>query len=173
MTQAMNPYLPEYEYIPDGEPYVFGDRVYLFGSHDRAGGRVFCLNDYVCWSAPVDDLGDWRYEGVIYRRSQDPSNRLGLRLLFAPDVERGPDGRFYLYYGFDFMGMLGVAVADAPAGPTSSSRTCAGPTARPTAGATATASRSTRPCCWTTTVACGCTPASTSRCRHARPAGGS
>ena len=65
MTQAMNPYLPEYEYIPDGEPYVFGDRVYLFGSHDRAGGRVFCLNDYVCWSAPVDDLGDWRYEGVI------------------------------------------------------------------------------------------------------------
>ena len=117
MTQAMNPYLPEYEYIPDGEPYVFGDRVYLFGSHDRAGGRVFCLNDYVCWSAPVDDLGDWRYEGVIYRRSQDPLNRLGLRLLFAPDVERGPDGRFYLYYGFDLMGVLGVAVADAPAGP--------------------------------------------------------
>lgn len=117
MTQAMNPYLPEYEYVPDGEPYVFGDRVYVFGSHDRAGGIVFCLNDYVCWSAPVDDLGDWRYEGVIYRRSQDPMNRLGLRLLFAPDIERGPDGRFYLYYGFDFMGVLGVAVADSPAGP--------------------------------------------------------
>ena len=25
--QAFNPYLPSWEYIPDGEPYVFGDRV--------------------------------------------------------------------------------------------------------------------------------------------------
>ena len=27
--QAFNPYLPSWEYIPDGEPYVFGDRVYV------------------------------------------------------------------------------------------------------------------------------------------------
>ena len=26
--QAVNPFLPSYEYIPDGEPYVFGDRVF-------------------------------------------------------------------------------------------------------------------------------------------------
>ena len=26
---ALNPYLPCYEYIPDGEPHVFGDRVYI------------------------------------------------------------------------------------------------------------------------------------------------
>lgn len=32
--QAMNPYLPLYEYVPDGEPRVFGDRLYLYGSHD-------------------------------------------------------------------------------------------------------------------------------------------
>lgn len=30
-----NPYLPSLEYIPDGEPRVFGDRVYVYGSHDR------------------------------------------------------------------------------------------------------------------------------------------
>ena len=30
-----NPYLPSYEYVPDGEPHVFGDRLYIFGSHDR------------------------------------------------------------------------------------------------------------------------------------------
>ena len=29
-----NPYLPKWEYIPDGEPRVFGDRVYVYGSHD-------------------------------------------------------------------------------------------------------------------------------------------
>ena len=26
-----NPILPAWEYIPDGEPRVFGDRVYLYG----------------------------------------------------------------------------------------------------------------------------------------------
>lgn len=49
--QAVNPYLPGYEYISDGEPYVFGDRVYVYGSHDKFNGEVFCMNDYVCWSA--------------------------------------------------------------------------------------------------------------------------
>ncbi len=116
-TQAFNPYLPGHEYIPDGEPHVFDGRVYVYGSHDRFAAPMFCMNDYVCWSAPVDDLGNWKYEGVIYRKNQDPKNRLGLRLLFAPDVARGMDGRFYLYYAFDFMGIMGVAVSDYPAGP--------------------------------------------------------
>ena len=43
-------------------------------------------------------------------------NRLGLRLLFAPDVAQGPDGRYYLYYAFDFLGAIGVAVCDRPDG---------------------------------------------------------
>ena len=71
--QVFNPYLPSWEYIPDGEPYVFGDRVYVYGSHDSFGAPIFCVKDYVCWSAPVTDLSDWRYEGVIYRKNQDPS----------------------------------------------------------------------------------------------------
>ena len=65
-NQAFNPFLPSYEYIPDAEPRVFGNRVYIYGSHDKFNGISFCLLDYVCWSAPVDDLSDWRYEGVIY-----------------------------------------------------------------------------------------------------------
>ena len=28
----MNPLFPLNEYVPDGEPHVFGDRVYLYGS---------------------------------------------------------------------------------------------------------------------------------------------
>ena len=116
MEQAFNPYLPSWEYVPDGEPHVFGDRVYVYGSHDRFGGPLFCMNDYVCWSAPVSDLKDWRYEGVIYRKDQDPMNRSGRRCLYAPDVTRGPDGRYYLYYAFDFLGVMAVAVCDTPAG---------------------------------------------------------
>ena len=68
--QAVNPYLPSWEYIPDGEPYVFGDRVYVYGSHDRFNGHVFCLGDYMGWSAPVNDLSDWRCEGVIYPKDR-------------------------------------------------------------------------------------------------------
>ena len=63
--QVFNPYLPSWEYIPDGEPYVFGDRVYVYGSHDSFGAPIFCVKDYVCWSAPVTDLSDWRYDGEV------------------------------------------------------------------------------------------------------------
>ena len=34
-NHGMNPYLPSWEYVPDGEPHVFGKRVYVYGSHDR------------------------------------------------------------------------------------------------------------------------------------------
>ena len=115
--QAVNPYLPGYEYVPDGEPYVFGDRVYLYGSHDRFDGSSFCEKDYVCWSAAVDALGDWRYEGVIYEKTKDPRfPDAKSRRMFAPDVQRGGDGRYYLYYAFDFSGTIAVACCDSPAG---------------------------------------------------------
>lgn len=116
MKQAFNPYLPSWEYTPDGEPHVFGDRVYVYGSHDRFRGQTYCLNDYVCWSAPVDDLADWRYEGVIFKKTDDPDNPDGEGCLFAPDVTRGPDGRYYLYYVLSNKGYVSVAVCDAPAG---------------------------------------------------------
>lgn len=115
-TQAFNPYLPSWEYIPDGEPRVFGNRLYIYGSHDRFGGGGFCLNDYTCWSAPADDLGDWRKEGVIYSVSEDPLNQDGKNNGYAPDVVQGPDGRYYLYYALHLNTVISVAVCDTPAG---------------------------------------------------------
>lgn len=117
MEQIYNPYLPLTEYVPDGEPHVFDGRVYIYGSHDKANGKVYCEQDYVTWSAPVDDLNDWRCEGVIYRKDQDPSNLDGKMQLWAPDVTKGVDGRYYLYYCFSFYPEIGVAVSDSPAGP--------------------------------------------------------
>ena len=114
--QAFNPYLPSWEYIPDGEPYVFGDRVYVYGSHDQFNGWVFCQGDYMGWSAPVSDLSDWRCEGVIFPRLGDPANADGSMCLYAPDVTKGPDGRYYLYYVYDKVGFVSVAVCDSPAG---------------------------------------------------------
>ena len=116
--QAVNPYMPSWEYVPDAEPHVVGDRVYVYGSHDIFNGLNFCLGDYVCWSAPVDDLGNWRYEGCIYKREQDPAApRIRLTNgLAAPDMVQGPDGRFYLYYFMGGTKMISVAVCDEPAG---------------------------------------------------------
>lgn len=117
--QAVNPYLPSYEYVPDGEPHVFNGRVYVYGSHDRFGGNDFCLNDYVCWSARADDLANWRYEGTSYRSVQDPLCAEGSTAmrLFAPDVQRGGDGRYYLFYALEFCGRISVAVSESPVGP--------------------------------------------------------
>jgi len=114
--QAFNPYLPGYEYIPDGEPYVFDGRVYVYGSHDHFNGKSFCVNDYVSWSAPVDDLSDWRYEGIIYKKGQDPLNKNQKQNLWAPDVARGTDGRYYLFYALNKTPVISVAVCDTPAG---------------------------------------------------------
>ncbi len=114
--QGLNPYLPSWEYVPDAEPHVFNGRVYIYGSHDRFNGHAYCLNDYVCWSAPVEDLADWRYEGVIYIKTDDPLNPDGSACLYAPDVTQGPDGRYYLYYVLDKVSVVSVAVCDTPAG---------------------------------------------------------
>ena len=116
-----NPYLPNFEYVPDGEPHVFNGRVYVYGSHDRFGSSGFCLNNYITWSAPIDDLSDWRYEGVIWKKTDDPLNKTKTQF-YAPDVCQGPDGRYYIYYspapGFTKGSwVIRCAVADSPAGP--------------------------------------------------------
>lgn len=114
-TQAFNPYLPCWEYVPDGEPHIFGNRLYIYGSHDLFNGDAFCLGDYVCWSAFIDDLTDWKYEGVIYKKVQDPRNAEGQHCLYAPDV-CFYKGKYYLFYGLDNLSAIGVAVCDSPCG---------------------------------------------------------
>ncbi len=116
-----NPYLPLWEYIPDGEPRVFGDRLYVYGSHDNAGSTKFC--DYVlkCWSAPLSDLNNWVCHGDIFRTQAtadypaDTDWTDGRNYLYAPDVVE-KDGKYYLYaYIINSIGC--VAVSDKPEGP--------------------------------------------------------
>ena len=124
-NNSFNPILPLDEYIPDGEPHVFGDRIYLFGSHDQEGGDRYCaLENYVGWSAPLSDPSNWRFDGEIYSARQDPDyDPAGTNDLYAPDVVRGNDGRYYLYYNFVSSGSgasghdsVHVAVCDTPTG---------------------------------------------------------
>ena len=130
---AANPYLPLWEYIPDGEPYVFEDpdnpgqyRVYVYGSHDIEI-TAYCGRNQVVWSAPVDDLLHWRYDGVIFESRLDangnPLNPDGKGdILYAPDVQEkiGPDGKktYYLYPNTQARGRNSmIARSDRPDGP--------------------------------------------------------
>ena len=112
MKTVGNPYMPLWEHIPDGEPYVFEDpdqpgklRVYVYGSHDS---RItdYCGLEQVVWSASVDSLNLWRYDGEILRVDRnakgEPFDSAGTAdVLFAPDVTlvTGADGKktYYLF----------------------------------------------------------------------------
>src|SRR5690554_312680 len=100
---AGNPYLPLWEHLPDGEPRVFEDpdqpgkyRIYIIGSHDL---RVdsYCGPDIRAWSAPVEDLSNWRDEGPIFTYQVDDQ----WDVMYAPDLVevRKKDGtkEYYLY----------------------------------------------------------------------------
>lgn len=114
-----NPFLPLWEYIPDGEPRVFGDRVYIYGSHDRAACTDFCDYKLKVWSAPLNNLNDWQCHGDSLR-TKDGGERPAdtdwtRRECYAPDVVE-KDGKYYLYaYIVGSKGAIGVS--DKPEGP--------------------------------------------------------
>ena len=133
LTTVGNPYLPLWEHIPDGEPYVFEDpdnpgkeRVYIYGSHDS---RItdYCGMELVVWSASTDDLNHWRYDGEILRVNKnskgEPFDSAGTAdVLFAPDVTlvTAPDGtKTYYLYPNDQVGPRNglIAKSNRPDGP--------------------------------------------------------
>ena len=114
-----NPILPSWEYIPDGEPRVFGDRVYLYGSHDRPNCDDFCDFKLKVWSAPLSNLNEWTCHGHSFHTRPDRDHEADTPWtssnLYAPDVIE-KDGKYYLYaYIFSSKGAVGVA--DRPEGP--------------------------------------------------------
>ena len=114
-----NPYLPAWEYVPDGEPRVFGDRVYVYGSHDRADSEEFCDYKLKVWSAPLDQPGNWVCHGDAFHTKADEDHESDVdwtqNCLYAPDVVEN-NGKYYLYaYILNAKGC--VAVSDKPEGP--------------------------------------------------------
>ena len=88
LATAQNPYLPLWEHLPDGEPRVFEDpdnpgklRAYIVGSHD-VKFTEYCGNDIRIWSAPVEDLTNWRDEGPVFSHYVNGK----WDTMFAPDL---------------------------------------------------------------------------------------
>ena len=124
-AMAQNPYLPLWEHVPDGEPRVFEDpdnpgkmRAYIIGSHDTHFTQ-YCGNDIRMWSAPVEDLSQWRDEGPIFSWFVNGQ----WDTMFAPDlvevVDKTTGKKTYWLYphsrGWQRVPM--VCKADRPNGP--------------------------------------------------------
>ena len=133
LTTVGNPYLPLWEHIPDGEPYVFEDpdtpgkqRVYIYGSHDNLK-TMYCGRDQVVWSAPVENLSQWRYDGIILvvdknAKGEPFDSASTADVLFAPDVTLVTDSTgkktYYLFPNDQTGGRNGlIAKSDRPNGP--------------------------------------------------------
>jgi len=125
ITIAQNPLITN-QFTADPSARVFGDKVYVYPSHDimatKGHGRPgwFNMADYHVFSST--NLTDWTDHGVII--SQDKVNWVDSNAyaMWAPDcIER--NGKFYFYfpaqikapYGKGFG--IGVAIADKPYGP--------------------------------------------------------
>ena len=117
-TPGLNPFLPFSLYIPDGEPKVFGDRLYLYGSFDLpCGEESYCSDVYHAVSAPLSDLTRWTDHGVSFSSADVPWSRARL---YAPDALYH-NGKYYLYFCMAD-GTEGVAESDSPAGPFTDAR---------------------------------------------------
>ena len=116
------------QFSADPSARVFGDRVYVYPSHDilavEGKGRLgwFCMEDYHVFSSA--NLSDWTDHGMIVTQNKVPWVRPDSYSMWAPDcIER--NGKYYFYfptaakdtitYGRGFT--IGVAVADKPEGP--------------------------------------------------------
>ena len=124
-VSAQNPYLPLWEHLPDGEPRVFEDpdqpgkfRAYIIGSHDT-NYTAYCGSDIRMWSAPVEDLSQWRDEGPIFTHYVDGQ----WDTMFAPDLVEVKDkatGKktYYLYpHSRGWQRVAMVCKSDRPNGP--------------------------------------------------------
>jgi len=127
ITVGQNPVIRNM-FSADPSARVFGNKVYLYPSHDifatDSKGRKgwFCMEDYHVYSS--ENLTDWKDEGMIVTQNKVPWVMPDSYSMWAPDcIER--NGKYYFYfptapkdtiaYGRGFR--IGVAVSDHPAGP--------------------------------------------------------
>ena len=115
------------QYSADPSARVFGDRIYVYPSHDIlapegvARKDWFCMEDYHVFSS--ENLTDWTDHGMIVQQNKVPWVLPNSYSMWAPDcIER--NGKYYFYFpstpkdtiGIGKVFTIGVAVADTPAG---------------------------------------------------------
>lgn len=121
-AHAQNPIIKG-QYTADPTAKVFGDRLYLYSSHDiispvEPEKKWFSMADYHVFS--TSNLTDWTDHGVILDQTQVPWGDPKGYSMWAPDcVEH--NGKYYFVFPDGINGHhgfgVGVAIADSPIGP--------------------------------------------------------
>lgn len=106
---AGNPVTRE-PYTADPAARVFGDRIYLYTSHDEPGAKYFDMFDWRLFS--TSDLATWQDHGSIFRLE---GFSWAKQYAWAPDAVHA-NGKYYLFLPTD-RARIGVAVGDSPSGP--------------------------------------------------------
>lgn len=105
-----NPIIPRMG-VCDPHIHVFGDRLWLYATHDAEPCRdFFCMHDWQIWSS--GDAVHWQLEQVV--RPEDFFMGKSDSCWAVDCAEK--DGKYYYYFS-DGSTRIGVAVGDSPAGP--------------------------------------------------------
>lgn len=106
--RARNP-LVSHIFTADPNAVVYGDRIYLYVSHDVDGQEDYDMVDYRGFSS--DDMVNWQDHGQLIHTDSLP----WAENLYAPGA-CSKNGKYYLYMP-NGGSSIGVAVADEPGGP--------------------------------------------------------
>lgn len=109
--KACNPLLPGLG-VCDPHVRVFGERAWLYATHDRsASNSSYVMDEWWAWSS--EDLVHWRRECIL--SPADTYIGSGFRSCWATDAAER-DGRFFWYFS-EGPRRTGVVVSDSPGGP--------------------------------------------------------
>ncbi len=109
---AQNP-IVQTKFTADPAPYVHGDTVYLYTSHDEDDAEGFHMKEWLLYT--TTDMVNWQDHGAVASLKDFPWLENKENGAWAPQViER--DGKWYMYCPLHLHG-IGVLVADSPYGP--------------------------------------------------------
>lgn len=106
-----NPILPG-RGVCDPHIRIFGDRAYLYATHDKApDSQGFAMDDWWCWSS--GDLVNWKHECSL--RPEQTYIGKGFQQCWATDAAER-NGKYYWYIS-EGGARTGVVVGESPVGP--------------------------------------------------------
>ena len=100
------------KYTADPAPYVHGDTVYLYTTHDEDDAEGFKMKDWLLYTST--DMVNWQDHGAVASLRDFPWYKGNNGAWAECVVER--DGKWYMYCPIHGNG-IGVLVADSPYGP--------------------------------------------------------
>lgn len=110
VSSYKNPIIPRMG-VCDPHMHVFGDRVWLYATHDaKPGSPHFVMGDWQVWSSA--DLVEWQKEATI--RPEDFFMGKSNSCWATDCIDR--NGKYYFYFS-NGSSQTGVAVSDKPEGP--------------------------------------------------------